>query len=310
MFCRRCGANNQVGALLCHNCQAPLETKAFSRGEAAGADKAVSLDDLIEGSPVVSRHLHDPEASLSPPPPSKLSYTSSVEMAISVTPPPVEATPLPTPKPPNDSPPVHPLKGSNLRAGYLNYLQFDTGLLVLAKFATFRQRIGAAVYDNLLLATIIAFPGAILVLYLASQDRFILLPYRSMLEDVANSFVRPVTVGFVLLFTLLSFFYDLLLTTLGGQTSGKRYVNIRVTMPDGGSPSLATAFFRTLYGLPINLAFCAAVYFERFEIALLSLPFLLGLVLAFFNPTHQGLHDKLAHTYVVHSKEMIEDTDF
>jgi uncharacterized RDD family membrane protein YckC len=297
MICKRCGATNQEKTLRCLNCQAPLEAE-------------VSLDDLIGGSSVISRHLIDPDATSlpTPPRPSPPNPTDSVKeivfssveipekpiVAASVAPPPVSLEPEPP----------------NLRSGYLNYRRLDTNLLVLAKFATLRQRIGAAVYDNALLATIIAFPGAIVVLILASQSRFILLPYRDMLEDIANSFVRPVTVGFVLLFTLISFPYYLILTMLGGQTSGKRYIGIRVVTVDGSSPSLAIAFFRTLYGLPINLAFCAAVYFNHFEIAFLSLPFLIGLVVALFMPTRQGLHDMLAHTYVVSNKEMVEDIDF
>jgi uncharacterized RDD family membrane protein YckC len=296
MLCKRCGANNQEKTLRCLNCQAPLEAR---EGE-------VSLDDLIEGSSVVLRHLVDPEATSlpTPPRPSQPNGTGAVLAAPS---------PLETPQktvsvaPPSVS--IEP-ETPNLKAGYLNYRRFDTDLLVLAKFATLQQRISAAVYDNALLATIIAFPGAITVLYLAAQTRFILIPYRDMLEDIANSFVRPVTVGFVLLFTLISFPYYLIMTTLGGQTSGKRYSNIRVTTEKGGSPSLPTAFFRTLYGLPINLAFCAAVYFEHLEIALLSLPFLIGVAVAFFTPTRQGLHDKLAHTYVVSNKELVEDIDF
>ncbi len=317
MVCRHCGTENTDNVTFCVKCKAILRA-----GKIDVAD-VISLDDLIEHSWVVANRMAEaPPEPVLPPPPPKIEPIVQPKAALiqiepeSATPEPISYTLGPPPKvevPPVVSiitPPV--IEPPNSHKGYLSYRRTDTGLLVLTKAANFRRRIAAAIYDNLLLTTLIGLPGACLVALLASRGVRIDIFRRTsgVLENIANSYVRFVIVGFVLLFTLVSFAYFLLMTTLGGQTSGKRYLNIRVARADGKTPGLRHSFIRTLYGLPINLILLAAVYFERPEVALLTLPWLGGIAALFFLPMHQGLHDRVAGTYVVGIKEMVEDIDF
>ena len=71
------------------------------------------------------------------------------------------------------------------------------------------------------------------------------------------------------------------LTRQDGQTPGKRVMNIRVIKVDGSALTDADVIIRTV-GYYINSALI-----------------MIGWIIAFFDSNRQGLHDKLANTYVV-----------
>jgi uncharacterized RDD family membrane protein YckC len=71
------------------------------------------------------------------------------------------------------------------------------------------------------------------------------------------------------------------LTRQDGQTPGKRLMNLKVIKVDGSALNDADAIIRTV-GYYINSAIL-----------------LIGWIIIFFDSNRQGLHDKLASTYVV-----------
>jgi uncharacterized RDD family membrane protein YckC len=71
------------------------------------------------------------------------------------------------------------------------------------------------------------------------------------------------------------------LTRNNGQTIGKMLLNLRVVKADGSEFTDATAVLR-FFGYYINSALI-----------------MLGWLIAFVDPNRQGLHDKLAGTYVI-----------
>jgi uncharacterized RDD family membrane protein YckC len=84
-------------------------------------------------------------------------------------------------------------------------------------------------------------------------------------------------IGFAIGLTLQWYF----LTTYNGQTPGKMLMNIRVVKTDGSSLTGNDALLRYLgYYLNTVLLF-------------------IGWFMAFWDKDHQGLHDRLANTYVV-----------
>jgi uncharacterized RDD family membrane protein YckC len=84
-------------------------------------------------------------------------------------------------------------------------------------------------------------------------------------------------IGFALGLTLQWYF----LTTYNGQTPGKMLMGIRVVKTDGSSLTGNDALLRYLgYYLNTVLLF-------------------IGWFMAFWDKDHQGLHDRLANTYVV-----------
>ncbi len=71
------------------------------------------------------------------------------------------------------------------------------------------------------------------------------------------------------------------LTRQNGQTPGKRIMNLRVIKVDGGPLNDSDAIIRTV-GYYINSALL-----------------MIGWLIALFDSNRQGLHDKLASTYVI-----------
>lgn len=82
------------------------------------------------------------------------------------------------------------------------------------------------------------------------------------------------------LFTLAYQWY--FLVNYGGQTPGKMLLGIRVVKTDGSPLTGRDAVLRTL-GYTLNWMTLG-----------------IGWLLAFYSSKHQGLHDLLANTYVVH----------
>lgn len=85
--------------------------------------------------------------------------------------------------------------------------------------------------------------------------------------------------GFSFLLGLVYHWY--FLTRQNGQTPGKRIMNLRVIKTDGSALSDSDAVLRVV-GYAVN-----------------SLIFGLGWLIALFDANRQGLHDKLASTYVI-----------
>ena len=295
MKCKRCGTENREQAKFCSQCQLRLKHP----------NAPLAIDDLISDSQVVSRHLLDPEIYAPPASATHDPHEWRVgEALIPVLKAPVKSRVIPKV--------AEPEATGELRSGFFNYRRPDSGELVLAKPASYLRRIWAAVYDQLFIFTIVGLPGAILVLLLANSQTPATPASlnRNTFFGLANGLAQPVVIGFSLAFTLVSFLYFVMMTTLGGETQGEREAKIRVVNEQGQSPGLKQALIRTLHGLALNLIFCAVAIFQNLEILALSLPFLLGLGLAFFTPLRQTLADKLARTYVINNKEMVEDYDF
>lgn len=86
----------------------------------------------------------------------------------------------------------------------------------------------------------------------------------------------------VLLTVPLSFLYYWLLTGLKGQTLGKMAVGIKVVDEEGSLPGLSKAALREVVGKFLS-------YITLY----------LGFLWIIFDGKKQGLHDKIANTYVV-----------
>lgn len=87
--------------------------------------------------------------------------------------------------------------------------------------------------------------------------------------------------GGVLSFLIGAGYHWFFLTRMKGQTPGKMVMGIRVIKTDGSAISDVEAVLRYI-GYAIN-----------------SLVFMLGWLLALIDSNSQGLHDKIANTYVV-----------
>ena len=85
--------------------------------------------------------------------------------------------------------------------------------------------------------------------------------------------------------TVLHVTYWVLFTGLTGRTPGKMVAGLRVVDAEGARPGIARAAMRELVG--------------KF---LAGLPLWLGFVWAAFDGRRQGWHDKIADTYVVHTR--------
>jgi uncharacterized RDD family membrane protein YckC len=310
MICERCGKDNPDQATRCVNCQALLEPLKSTPGATAQGISSLSLDNLISSSAVVARRMVDP----TPPPPAtqlppvdpkawKMGQPEEFKPKIVAEPSPPQSLRIP------ETEELPPLGG--VKPGFFNYRRPDTKLLVVTPLATLRQRVGAAIYDHIFLATVIGYTGVIVVLgVIAANFSRMVVWHEITLLELANSMVRPCVVGFWFLFTALSFIYHLFTTALTGKTWGKQRRFIRVTQADGRPPNSGRALLRTFYGLSINLGFCAAVWFVRPEFALVGLLFIPGILATFFDKDQRGIHDRLAGTYVVSTKELVETVDF
>ena len=83
------------------------------------------------------------------------------------------------------------------------------------------------------------------------------------------------------LYFVLSVLYFWILIGIGGQTLGKRLFNITVVSTTGEPVGLGRAFLRLVGYFVSSLILC------------------IGFLWAVFDPNKQGLHDKIARTYVV-----------
>ena len=82
--------------------------------------------------------------------------------------------------------------------------------------------------------------------------------------------------------TVVSLFYWIFFTGNCGQTPGKMLLRIQVVRTDGSSLSYGTAFYREVVG-----KFLSGIIFA------------IGYLMAAFDDQKQGLHDRMAKTYVI-----------
>ncbi len=112
-------------------------------------------------------------------------------------------------------------------------------------------------------------------------------------DDVAkkaNDTLRTSSLIANLVILVLALLYLVPLTALRGQTFGHRIAKVRVVREDGSPVGVLPCVYR--YGMPLLLALAFGVPFGG---ALALFLVLMGTG----KGTHQGMHDKLAHTLVV-----------
>jgi uncharacterized RDD family membrane protein YckC len=116
-------------------------------------------------------------------------------------------------------------------------------------------------------------------------SRFIALVIDGVVLGAVTSALYPILGNMrdegVLTFALTIFYQWYFLTKYQGQTPGKMLLGIRVVKTDGSALSTLDAIVRTL-GYTLNWILLG-----------------IGWLLAFWDSNHQGLHDRMADTYVV-----------
>ncbi|MBK1722713.1 RDD family protein [Thiocystis violacea] len=145
-------------------------------------------------------------------------------------------------------------------------MQFDVSQ---AKKPSILRRLGALLYDLVLLIAILMLANAIIV-----------IPYEVVTGHPLYESFLPLTLMRLYLLAVIAGFY-VYFWTHGGQTLGMRAWRIRVIGNDGGSIGAATAFKRFLWSI---VSFVPAG---------------LGLWLSLFNRDGLALHDRRSSTRVV-----------
>ncbi|MGK7345483.1 MAG: RDD family protein [Candidatus Nitrospinota bacterium M3_3B_026] len=138
-----------------------------------------------------------------------------------------------------------------------------------ARYASFPRRFAAYALDNLFIAVLTFFMTALAAKTAGGS------PVSDM-ESAARMFWM--VYGF---YTAASAGYFTILIGGGGQTAGKRLLNIKVVRLDGSGVSYGRAFVRMI-GYYISAIF---IY--------------IGFLIALIDPRSQTLHDKIAQTVVV-----------
>jgi uncharacterized RDD family membrane protein YckC len=178
-----------------------------------------------------------------------------------------------------------------------------SGNVVLHALTGFGRRLAAALIDSIIsaiLGVIFFYAVVALFLNLDSGDY-----YQSALG---------VALAFIILPVLFGFLYHTILVGLTGQTLGDRLLKIKVIRRGGRAVGLISGVVRALYGLvPSLIASIITLVFPADSRNSVSTGSLigaaifvltaLGMAWALFDKGHQGLHDKLADTYVVSVKE-------
>jgi uncharacterized RDD family membrane protein YckC len=174
---------------------------------------------------------------------------------------------------------------------------------VLHALAGFGRRLAGAVIDSIVSSILgIIFFYAVVSLFLNLDT-----------DDYAQS-ILGITLALIILPVLFGFLYHTILVGLTGQTLGDRLLKIKVIRRGGRAVGLVSGVVRALYGLaPALIAAIITLVYPagpRNSVspgtligAAISALTALGMAWAFFDKGRQGLHDKLADTYVVSVKE-------
>lgn len=136
--------------------------------------------------------------------------------------------------------------------------------------AGFWIRAAAAIIDSLISATL---QGIILFLFAGLLDLLLHGYDRESLLMVALGWLLSASIGVV---------YYVYFTAFGGQTPGKMALRIKVVRTDASSLTLGRAFYREVIG-----KFISGIIFG------------IGYLMVAFDDKKQGLHDRMADTYVV-----------
>lgn len=185
------------------------------------------------------------------------------------------------------------------------YFNDRHGNLIVHALAGFGRRLAGAIVDSIVSAILgVVFLYLVVTLFLKLDNR-----------DYVQSLVG-MALAVIILPTLFGFLYHAVLVGLTGQTLGHRLLGIKVIRRGGRAVGLVSGVVRALYGLVpaivatvVNLLWPSAAS-SRNSYGLGSIVSLvivvltaLGMAFALLDKNRQGLHDKLADTYVVSAKE-------
>jgi len=146
----------------------------------------------------------------------------------------------------------------------------DSAALALPK-AGFWIRVVASLIDALLLIVAMAVLGSLLFLTTGFASSELSSEGHLALGLLTQLFLAALQTAYYVLFT-----------GYGGQTPGKMAVRIKVVRTDGNAIGYGTAALREIVGKFVS-----------------SLIFGIGYLLVAFDAQKQGLHDKIASTYVI-----------
>lgn len=117
--------------------------------------------------------------------------------------------------------------------------------------------------------------------YRSTLKRFEHAPPTHLTESQLDNLGVSV-LGMVGVVTVISFLYYVLPTTIWGWSPGKKLMGLKVVNADGDTPSLGRVVLREVLGKWVSSMFCS-----------------IGYLMAFFDPEHRALHDRIATTTVV-----------
>jgi len=150
----------------------------------------------------------------------------------------------------------------------------------LGQYAGFVTRLVAWTIDRLLLIAVLSITVAV-ISFFANAFRI------NEILGLAEDFDKVLIALTVVLAVFLPLVYDIGLWMLAGQTLGKRIMGVRVVQTNGQRITFWAAVWRQIG------YFLSAILF-------------LGYLWILFDNRRQGLHDKLARTFVVYSWPEVE----
>jgi uncharacterized RDD family membrane protein YckC len=177
------------------------------------------------------------------------------------------------------------------------------GNIIVHALAGFGRRLAGAIVDSIISAILgVIFFYLVVVLFLNLDNGNYM---QSVLGIALAAVIMPVLLGFL---------YHTILVGLTGQTFGHRLLRIKVIRRGGQAVGLVSGIVRALYGLAptfaatfLGIIFPSDASGRNVLASFLSLAIVtltaLGMAWALVDKGHQGLHDKLADTYVVSAKE-------
>ena len=168
------------------------------------------------------------------------------------------------------------------------------GEVNLYALAGFGRRFGGALIDAVLTAVL----GTLFFFIVAS---------RILHENVTP---QNIALTWIALTTVFSFLYHTILVGMTSQTLGHRLLGIKVLRRGGRAVGIISGTIRTLYGTIPSLIITIISLFvspktttDNYILGGINLLIYglvaFGMAWALFDPHHQGIHDKLADTYVV-----------
>ncbi len=150
-------------------------------------------------------------------------------------------------------------------------------------FASFGQRLGAAVIDGLTISAIIMVPTVVAVLMIVSSVHNYTNADGTTGADVTNRGLLAAGIIVAVIGVILAFLYEPLLTARkgahNGQTPGRQALKIRITNLQGGPITAGQAWGRSLF----RIFFSGSIFY-------------LGYLWMLWDPMKQCWHDKVANT--------------